>query len=147
MPELVSVGPGRVFSLPEIKEVAEMLLLAGACHRVWAFYGEMGAGKTTLIRALMAATGVSGVVASPTFSLVNQYQTAYGAPVYHFDFYRIKNEPEAFDIGTAEYFDSGDWCLVEWPQKIPSLLPATYFEIHLEMNAEQTRILSYRNHA
>jgi len=90
---------------------------------VWALKGEMGAGKTTLVSALCALWGVEDAVSSPTFSLVNEYLTAAGDPVYHFDFYRIASEEEAMDMGVDEYFSSGALCLVEWPGRIPGLLP------------------------
>jgi tRNA threonylcarbamoyladenosine biosynthesis protein TsaE len=114
---------------------------------VWALHGEMGAGKTTLIKALVAALGVTEVTASPTFSIVNEYHDKNGKPIYHFDFYRIKNEVEAFDIGIDEYFDSGNLCLVEWPEKIPSLLPSAHLEIQLEIIDQQSRLIRYRKHA
>ena len=147
MPELVSADRGIAFSQREISEVAKKLLKAGNGLSVWALHGEMGAGKTTLVKALVAALGVHETTASPTFSIVNEYRDKDDKPVYHFDFYRIKNESEAFDIGTDEYFDSGNLCLVEWPEKIPSLLPLNYFEIQLEIIDEQTRLIRYRKHA
>jgi len=147
MPELVSADQGIAFSQHEISEVARKLLKAGDGLKVWALHGEMGAGKTTLVKALVAELGVHETTASPTFSIVNEYRDKHSRPIYHFDFYRIKNESEAFDIGTDEYFDSGNLCLVEWPEKIPSLLPMSYFEIQLEIINEQTRLIRYRNHA
>jgi len=147
MPELVSADRGIAFSQREISEVAKKLLKAGNGLSVWVLHGEMGAGKTTLVKALVAALGVHETTASPTFSIVNEYRDKDDKPVYHFDFYRIKNESEAFDIGTDEYFDSGNLCLVEWPEKIPSLLPLNYFEIQLEIIDEQTRLIRYRKHA
>jgi len=147
MPELVSAEQGIAFSQREINEVAKKLLKAGNGLSVWALHGEMGAGKTTLVKALVAALGVHETTASPTFSIVNEYRDKNGKPIYHFDFYRIKNESEAFDIGTDEYFDSGNLCLVEWPEKIPSLLPLNHFEIQLEIIDEQTRLIRYRKHA
>jgi len=147
MPELVSAGQGITFSQHEISEVAKKLLKAGKDLPVWALHGEMGAGKTTLVKAVVAAEGVHETTASPTFSIVNEYHDQHHKPIYHFDFYRIKNESEAFDIGTEEYFDSGNLCLVEWPEKIPSLLPLNHFEIQLEIIDEQTRLIRYRKHA
>ena len=147
MPEVVSADHGIAFSQREISEVAKKLLKAGNGLSVWALHGEMGAGKTTLVKALVAAQGVHESTASPTFSIVNEYTDKNGKPIYHFDFYRIKNESEAFDIGTDEYFDSGNLCLVEWPEKIPSLLPSAHFEIQLEIIDELTRLIRYRKHA
>ena len=147
MPELVSADQEIAFSQPEISEVAKKLLKAGNGLSVWALHGAMGAGKTTLVKAVAAELGVQETVASPTFSIVNEYRDKNGMPIYHFDFYRIKNESEAFDIGTDEYFDSGNLCLIEWPEKIPSLLPLNHFEIQLEIIDDQTRLIRYRNHA
>lgn len=147
MPELVSADQGIAFSRREIGKVAKKLLDAGSGCPVWALHGAMGAGKTTLVKALVAELGVQETTASPTFSIINEYHPKQGNPIYHFDFYRIKNESEAFDIGTDEYFDSGNLCLVEWPEKIPSLLPVKHFEVQLEIIDEQTRLIRYRNHA
>lgn len=146
MPDVVSEDKGIAFSLHEIHEVAKKLVALGEGRTVWALFGPMGAGKTTLVKALVAKRGVHETVASPTFSIVNQYTSDQGQPIYHFDFYRIKNEMEAYDIGTDEYFDSGNWCLVEWPEKIPSLLPPDHFEIAIEIIDEQTRLIRYRKH-
>ncbi len=147
MPDVVSEDKAIIFSRREIQDVAKKLLKAGGGQTVWTFDGSMGAGKTTLVKALVDEKGVHETVASPTFSIVNQYGSNDGQAIYHFDFYRIKNEMEAFDIGTEEYFDSGHWCLVEWPEKVPSLLPINYFEIRLEIIDEETRLIRYRNHA
>lgn len=105
------------------------------------FYGEMGTGKTTLIKAFCAALGVEDAVSSPTFSIVNEYHYPKGI-VYHFDFYRLKNQFEALDLGLEEYLDSGNYCLVEWPEKIPGLLPENYIEILLEVQPNQQRNLT-----
>lgn len=105
------------------------------------FYGEMGAGKTTLIKAFCAALGVKDAVSSPTFSIVNEYHYPKGV-VYHFDFYRLKNQTEALDLGLEEYLDSGSYCLIEWPEKIPGLLPENYLEILLEVQPDQQRKLT-----
>jgi tRNA threonylcarbamoyladenosine biosynthesis protein TsaE len=147
MPDVVSADQGIAFSKTEISEVAKKLIKDGNGLSVWALHGEMGTGKTTLAKALVAVLGVHETTASPTFSIVNEYRDANNQPIYHFDFYRIKNESEAFDIGTDEYFDSGNLCLVEWPEKIPSLLPRNYFEIQLEIIDEQSRLIRYRKHA
>jgi tRNA threonylcarbamoyladenosine biosynthesis protein TsaE len=101
-----------------------------------AFYGEMGAGKTTLIKQLCAKLGVVDVVSSPTFSLVNEYITIAGDPIYHFDFYRIKRLEEAFDIGYEHYFFSSFLCLIEWPEKIEQLLPESYVKVTIIVDSE-----------
>ena len=117
--------------LDELDKVAHQLLAEGRNHSVRLFEGEMGAGKTTLIKALCRALGVISMVQSPTFSIVNEYTTHEGHSVYHFDCYRLRNEAEALDIGIEEYFDSGDYCFIEWPERIESLWPATYYQVHL----------------
>ncbi len=101
--------------------------------------GEMGAGKTTLVRALAAELGITDDVSSPTFSLVNEYRDGLGHPVYHFDFYRIDNEDEAERIGAGEYFDSGYLCLIEWPARVAGLLPVPHLQVSIKVAADETR--------
>ncbi|MGB3618295.1 MAG: tRNA (adenosine(37)-N6)-threonylcarbamoyltransferase complex ATPase subunit type 1 TsaE [Catalinimonas sp.] len=108
---------------------------------VWLFEGEMGAGKTTLIKEICRQRGVEDTVNSPTFALVNEYLDGAGQPVYHFDFYRLDEAYEAETIGTAEYFDSGYLCLVEWPARVPTLWPDTYLRIFIEAMPDGTRRL------
>lgn len=127
----------------ELPSCARKLLDFAGGRRIFLFYGEMGAGKTTFIQAICMQLGVRGAVSSPTFALVNEYSSREG-PVYHFDFYRLKNEEEAFDIGVEEYFDSGHYCLVEWPEKIPGLLPEKYLAIEIEAY-ENSRKIKLRN--
>jgi tRNA threonylcarbamoyladenosine biosynthesis protein TsaE len=119
--------------------------IAESGHSVVAFEGEMGAGKTTLIRALGAALGVADDVSSPTFALVNEYRDGRGRPVYHFDFYRVDSEEEAARLGAAEYFDSGYLCLVEWPARVAGLLPPAYLQVSLTVTGPETRELSIIN--
>ena len=111
---------------------------------VVAFEGEMGAGKTTLIRALAAALGVADDVSSPTFALVNEYRDGAGRPVYHFDFYRVDSVDEAVRMGAAEYFDSGYLCLVEWPARVAPLLPAPRLEVSLAVTGPDARVIDLR---
>ena len=128
------VEKGQIFenvTLEGIDAVASEIIQLLESSSVVVFHGEMGAGKTTLVKALGKAMGVVDTISSPTFSIVNEYQTNSQNMVYHFDFYRIKNETEAYDIGVEEYFDSGHLCFVEWPEKIPSLLPVFYSEIFI----------------
>jgi tRNA threonylcarbamoyladenosine biosynthesis protein TsaE len=106
----------------------------------------MGSGKTTLIKAVCKVLGVNEAMSSPTFSIVNEYQTLDNGKVYHFDFYRIKDEVEAVDIGTEEYFYSGYPCLIEWPEKIPSLIPLQYAEVHIQVETETKRIIALAVH-
>ncbi|MCE6991534.1 tRNA (adenosine(37)-N6)-threonylcarbamoyltransferase complex ATPase subunit type 1 TsaE [Dyadobacter sp. CY323] len=126
--------------LDELDRVAAELLETGGNIPVWLFEGQIGAGKTTLIKALCKALGVRSHVQSPTFSLVNEYD-AGDRLVYHFDFYRIKDETEALDMGVEEYFDSGEYCFVEWPDKIESLWPASYLKLHLQADESGIRVL------
>ena len=110
---------------------------------VIAFYGSMGAGKTTFITALCEALGVRDVVNSPTFTIVNEYRDGAGEPVYHFDFYRINRLSEALDIGLYEYFDSGALCLVEWPEMIEELLPEDVLKVQILVDDADTRTLLF----
>ena len=112
-----------IASLDELKDVAEAVVESLEGRNVVALFGAMGAGKTTLISAIMEHLGSTNNVTSPTFALVNQYNTTANEPVYHFDFYRINRIEEAFDMGYEEYFYSGDLCLVEWPELVEQLLP------------------------
>lgn len=126
----------------ELTKIAEDIVSFAGDTRVWLLYGEMGAGKTTLVKAICTVMGSGDLVSSPTYSLVNQYEDSTGGAIYHFDFYRIGNESEAFDIGTEEYFRSGCYCFVEWPSKIPSLLPEShYLEIGIA-SAETMRTIA-----
>ena len=124
--------------LDDLRGVAEEILAAWTDARIFAFYGNLGAGKTTLIQRICAALGVKKAVTSPTFTLVNEYEGA-SETMYHFDFYRIKTETEAYDIGVDEYFDSGDLCMIEWPEKIDSLIPPRHFKISLKISQDQQR--------
>jgi len=129
----------RIDSLAELPDVADALLEALDGRTIVALRGGMGAGKTTLVAALMERLGSADSVTSPTFALVNVYRTDRDEPVYHFDFYRIERLEEAFDLGYEEYFDSGALCLVEWPEKIEPLLPEGVMNVHIEIDSEQGR--------
>ena len=109
---------------------------------VFAFYGKMGAGKTTFIKSICEALGVKDVVTSPTFALVNEYADAEGQPVYHFDFYRIKNLREAYDMGCEEYFYSGYPCFIEWPELVEELLPDDTVKVNIEVLENESRIVT-----
>ncbi len=111
--------------------MARTLLAAFPDDRFFAFFGKMGVGKTTLIKELCAALGVEDNVCSPTFAIVNEYSDRQGAPVYHFDFYRLKSLAEAYDIGYEEYFYSGAYCFTEWTEKVEELLPERYIRVEI----------------
>lgn len=142
MPE-VEKWMQTLYSLSELDQVASRVIDAAKDERIWLIDGEMGAGKTTLIKAMAKQLGVVNTVSSPTFSIVNEYQDREGKTIYHFDFYRLKSEAEAYDIGVNEYLESGNLCWLEWSEKIPSLLPERYFKIQLEVNDPQTRTIHY----
>jgi len=126
------------YTLEQLPEIARHII--DKCkNRTLLFYGSMGVGKTTLIKEIVRQLEVDDVVSSPTFSLVNEYETRKGKNIYHFDFYRINNEEEALDIGIEEYFYNNDWCLIEWPEKVKNLLPLNAIEIHLSLNKDATR--------
>jgi tRNA threonylcarbamoyladenosine biosynthesis protein TsaE len=118
------------YSLEDLSIIAsEIILLAKS--KTLLFYGQMGVGKTTLIKEICKILKVQDSISSPTFSLVNEYQTSNKDKVFHFDFYRITNDEEALDMGIEEYFYNNDWCLIEWPKNIENLLPLDAVEIHL----------------
>ncbi len=120
-------------SLEELPKVAKAIVEITGGNKLLAFYGELGVGKTTLIKEICKVLGVKEEVSSPTFSLVNEYLTTNEESVYHFDFYRIKDEEEALDIGIEEYFYSSNYCLVEWPEKIPNLLVDRFVKIKINL--------------
>src|SRR6476661_2872558 len=124
--------------LPVAAEALRAAIIDSGCPVV-AFEGDMGAGKTTLIRALAATLGVTDDVSSPTFALVNEYRDGRQQPVYHFDFYRINSVTEAEQMGAAEYLDSGYLCLVEWPARVADLLPTPRLEVRLTVLDNQSR--------
>jgi tRNA threonylcarbamoyladenosine biosynthesis protein TsaE len=128
-------------SLLDLEEAAKTLLAFNKENKIFVFYGEMGAGKTTFIKAICTELGVKDTVSSPTFSIVNEYE-GNGQTIYHFDFYRIKTIQEAFDIGYEEYFYSGDICLIEWPEKVQELLPEHYVRVDITTIDPNKRMLS-----
>ena len=128
------------FSLDQIEGVATKILEQNP-YKVIRFQGEMGVGKTTLIKALAKKLGVNEVTSSPTFSLVNEYQTSNNQTVYHFDFYRLNNEIEALDMGADEYLYSGNWCFIEWAEKISTLIPESHSTISIRLLPDGKRFL------
>jgi tRNA threonylcarbamoyladenosine biosynthesis protein TsaE len=133
-----------IFKLGEIGEASEKLMAALASHSVIAMHGEMGAGKTTFIHALCTAMGVSDVVTSPTFSIINQYKTAHGQTVYHIDLYRIRDEAEAIQAGVEDCLYSGFPCLVEWPEKAPGIFPEDTLHVFITSVDPDTRKLKIK---
>ncbi len=132
------------FTLAQINEIATQLLKS-TNHKVFLFYGSMGVGKTTLIKEIVRQLGVTDTVSSPTFSLVNEYRTEEGKPVFHFDFYRIEQEEEALDMGIEEYFDTDAYCLIEWPEKIKNLLPLDAVSVRLTELSDSKRNIQLNN--
>ncbi|SMO40538.1 tRNA (adenosine(37)-N6)-threonylcarbamoyltransferase complex ATPase subunit type 1 TsaE [Solitalea koreensis] len=125
----------------ELLSAAEQLLTFAENERIFIFNGEMGAGKTTFIKTICKALGVKNNVSSPSFALVNEYQSS-SAKIYHFDFYRLKNEVEALDMGCEEYFSSGDYCFIEWPSKIPNYLPKQLISVTIEEQTDGSRTIN-----
>jgi len=132
------------YTLEDLPAIAKEVIKS-AKNKVLLFYGEMGVGKTTLIKEIVKQLGSFDNVSSPTFSLVNEYHTVNGDKVYHFDFYRINNENEALDMGAEEYFYSDCWCLIEWPEKLKNLVPLNSVMITITANNDQLRTLELRN--
>lgn len=130
----------EVNTLSEINTAAQKILTEYPNDYIFLFYGSMGAGKTTLINALCEALGVKDHTSSPTFSIVNEYDSDNGI-LYHFDFYRLKEETEALDMGYEDYFYSNRYCFVEWPEKIPNLLPENTVKIEIQTTGPQSRII------
>lgn len=127
-----------------INEAAERFLKETSNHRLIAFYAPMGAGKTTFTSALCHALGVNDdAVSSPTFSIINEYVTANGEPMYHFDFYRISKIAEALDIGFYDYVDSGSLCIMEWPENIEGILPEETLKVKITVLEDQSRLLQW----
>ncbi len=120
------------YSLEELSQIAKAII-SSVKNKTLLFYGEMGVGKTTLIKEICKQLHVTDTISSPTFSLVNEYQTRLEEKVFHFDFYRIEEEEEALDMGIDEYFYNNEWCLIEWPQNIENLLPLDAVQIHLSI--------------
>jgi len=135
-----------VGSEKELDQAAEEIINFAEGRKIWLFYGDMGSGKTTLIKAISKVFGVEDMVQSPTFSIVNEYRNLDDDIYYHFDFYRIKNETEALDVGVDEYFYSGKLCFVEWPQKISNLIPEQYLSINIDVQSETSRVINLNHH-
>lgn len=131
------------FSLAELPQVAQQILKKNP-EKVILFEAEMGTGKTTLIKALSRALQVEATISSPTFSLINEYETKNGEMIYHFDFYRLKTEVEALDFGVEDYFYSGSWCFIEWGKRIPNLIPDKHTLISIQVLENGNRLLTLK---
>ena len=132
----------RNVTLDQLNEVARELIGLFPRSRIITFYGQMGAGKTTFIQAICRTLGSGDIVSSPSFAIINEYSASFGESIYHFDFYRIKHLEEAFDLGYEDYFYSGSYCLIEWPEKIGPLLPPQYLEVTLDVEKEGSRTIT-----
>jgi tRNA threonylcarbamoyladenosine biosynthesis protein TsaE len=130
----------KIQDIDHINEAARLFVDLIGEHRVFAFYGSMGAGKTTFIKAICEELGVNDVITSPTFAIVNEYSTPSN-PIYHFDFYRIKKLEEVYDMGYEDYFYSGALCFIEWPELIEELLPADAVKVSIVEQEDGTRVV------
>ncbi len=133
----------KINHIDDINEVARQFVDQMGDHKVFAFYGKMGAGKTTFIKAMCEELGVTDVINSPTFAIVNEYMDGKGESIYHFDFYRIKRVEEVYDIGFDEYIYSGNLCLMEWPELIEQLLPEETVRVDIMENPDGTRVIRF----
>lgn len=131
----------EIKSLSDINHIAARFIQAHPADRIFAFYGTMGAGKTTFIKALCEEMQVLDYVTSPTFALINEYKTENNSAIFHFDFYRIKNISEAYDFGYEDYFYSGDYCFIEWPELVESLLPPIAVKVNIKEIENGKRII------
>lgn len=133
----------EINNIKDLQEAAKMFLGYFSKPEVFAFYGEMGAGKTSFIQYVCKELNVLDTVTSPTFSLVNEYISSQHGTLYHFDFYRIQNIREVFDLGYEEYFFQDQYCFIEWPEKVESLLPGSTIKVYLEVMSQGKRRLSF----
>lgn len=131
----------RINSLDTIHEAAKEFIKGMGDGKVFAFYGKMGAGKTTFIKALCEVLGVKDVITSPTFAIINEYTDGNNNPIYHFDFYRIKKLEEVYDMGYEDYFYSGNLCLLEWPELVEDVLPENVIKVTIEEQPDGSRLL------
>ena len=133
----------RIKDISGIRQAAKEFIAHIGDRKIFAFYGKMGAGKTTFISAVCEDLGVSDVINSPTFAIVNEYLSGSGDPIYHFDFYRIKNIGEALDIGYYDYIDSDNLCFMEWPELIESILPDDTVKVTIEEEVDGSRKITF----
>ena len=133
----------RIDNLAHINEAAKQFVAAMGDNTLFAFYGHMGAGKTTFIKAICEELGVKDVITSPTFAIVNEYTDGQGEPVYHFDFYRIKRLEEVYDMGYEDYFYSGALCFIEWPELIEDILPGDAVRVTIAEQEDGSRLVTF----
>lgn len=133
----------RIKDINQIRSAARHFIDSMPAGKVFAFYGKMGAGKTTFIKAICEEMGVDDVITSPTFAIVNEYETAEAETIYHFDFYRIKKLDEVYDMGYEEYFYSGNLCFIEWPELIEDLLPDDATKVTIEEAEDGSRVITF----
>lgn len=133
----------KIQSLEEIHEAARTFIREMGDNTVFAFYGKMGAGKTTFIKAVCECLGVEDVINSPTFAIVNEYRSETGEMIYHFDFYRIKKLEEVYDMGYEDYFYSGALCFIEWPELIEEVLPGNAVKVEIEEAEDGSRVIRF----
>ncbi len=131
----------KVTTITQLSEAAKELLAFFGGEKTFLLFGDMGAGKTSLVKAICQELGVVEAVSSPTYAIVNEYETNTNYPVYHFDFYRLKTEIEALDLGLEEYLNSGSYCFIEWPEKISSFWPKRYVKLVLTILNETERAI------
>lgn len=140
---MVAVLDGDAVGLEDLDKVAKEIIEGSTGNFIYLFFGVMGAGKTTLIKSMVKQLGFKSSVQSPTFSIINEYLKGT-KKIFHFDFFRIEKEEEAFDLGVEEYLDSGSYCLIEWPEKIISLIPTPRVEVHIKAQTKDTRTIAYQ---
>lgn len=133
------------YQLAQIQVAARQIIAAAGSEKIWVFQGQMGAGKTTLIKTLAAELGVTDQVSSPTFGIVNEYDSALGSKIFHFDFYRMDDPTEALDIGIEEYFYGGEYCWIEWAEKIAQFLPDEFLLIRIDPDSEKERTITLQH--
>lgn len=132
-----------IHSIDTISTAAQEFIDQMGDNKIFAFYGSMGAGKTTFVKALCKAMGVTDTVNSPTFAIVNEYDTPMGHPIYHFDFYRIKRLAEVYDMGYEDYFYGRGLCFIEWPELVEELLPEETVKVTIEEQPDGTRVVRF----
>lgn len=131
------------FTIESIRQACSEVWNAGKAYKVWAFYGEMGTGKTTFVHHLCEMLGVTSAISSPTYSIINEYESIIAGTIYHMDWYRLKDEQEAIEAGVEDCLYSGNLCLIEWPQKAEALLPRNTLKLQLNLVEDDTRRITF----